>query len=350
MGWLFRGRERYERQKHSWLQWLLGPLLAGLLLVLYVGLGAPLWRQGLWSPSFATLGRGARGFLVQLGIAALVRGLFALVASRGRAWRSLTRRGVATYLWDAGWIAFALAVFSATYTWTKLFLPAYGGTLWDERLAAFDVRLHLGVDPNVFSLAIFEDGPRWASEALDLYYAGFIYTLVIGVAWFLADFKRSRRFSFAFSVALLWSAGLLGYLAMPTLGPAFAVQDLGLQIAAVFPLAAKMQNALAANYTQVLFLLDHPGKDVLITPGFGVAAMPSLHVAGHAFLFFWAYLTGSRLRAVLLAMTILTFLGSIATGWHYAVDSWAGLLLAGAAALVARGLLGRSGQLSRARS
>jgi len=63
--------------------------------------------------------------------------------------------------------------------------------------------------------------------------------------------------------------------------------------------------------------------------------MPSLHVAAHAFLFLWALLVGSRLRAVLLAMTILTFLGSIATGWHYAVDSWAGLMLAALALLPA---------------
>lgn len=344
-GWLrrvFRRSAEHESLPVSWLPWLLGPLLVALLLVQYTALGTPLWREGLWSPTLGGLARGARGFLVQLGLAALLRGLIALIASHGHAWRPVSWRDIVRYLWDVAWVAFALAVFSATYTWTKLFLPAFGGMLWDERLAAFDVKFHLGINPNVFALAIFESGPKWAAKALDLYYAGFVYTMLVGVAWFLADLRRSRRLAFAFSLALLWSAGLLGYVAMPTLGPAFAVHDLGRQIAAVFPLAAQLQKALAANYTQVLFLLDNPGKDVLVTPGFGVAAMPSLHVAGHAFLFLWAYLIGSRLRAVLLAMTILTFLGSVATGWHYAVDSWAGLLLAIVAGLVAQGLLRRA--------
>jgi hypothetical protein len=247
---------------------------------------------------------------------------------------------IVAWIWDSGWLLSAHAMLAMTYTWCKLYLPAYGGRLCDSRLAAVDLVLHLGVNPNVFLLTLVAEGPRWMAAAVDAEYAAFATSMLVTTAWFLSDGRRPARLTFATANALLWMAGLVGYVAMPALGPAMAIDGLKAEIASSFPIAAAAQRALHYNYVNVLQMLANPGKDYLVTPSLGVAAMPSMHVAAHAFLFLWAVILGSTLRTPLLLMAMMTFIGSIATGWHYAVDSWAGILIACAAALLARLLLG----------
>ena len=56
--------------------------------------------------------------------------------------------------------------------------------------------------------------------------------------------------------------------------------------------------------------------------------MPSLHVGGHWLLLLWIR---RRARPWLLPAalgTALTLIGSVVTGWHYAVDGYVGILIA----------------------
>lgn len=122
---------------------------------------------------------------------------------------------------------------------------------------------------------------------------------------------------------------------MPALGPVYAFEGYLLRIAAMFPTNAATQAALLTNYDAVHRLMA--GEDAMIVPHLGIAAMPSLHVAVHFFLFLWARRIGSRLSPLLLGMTMLTFIGSMATGWHYLIDGLIGLVLA--AAVFGAGLL-----------
>ena len=119
------------------------------------------------------------------------------------------------------------------------------------------------------------------------------------------------------------------YVAVPALGPAYFFEDLPQRLWAIFPAAAQGQAALYANYTAVKGLAG--GEETLIVPHFGIAAMPSLHVGVQLFLYFWSVYAKSRLRPVFLAMALLTFVGSVATGWHYVVDGLAGALVAAVA-------------------
>jgi len=74
-----------------------------------------------------------------------------------------------------------------------------------------------------------------------------------------------------------------------------------------------------------------------VRPFLAVAALPSLHVGAHALFFFWFRRHQPRLAPLFALATGLTFLGSLATGWHYAVDGYAGILLAwGAVRLAGR--------------
>jgi len=319
-----------------YLPWVALPALAVLLIGQHLILWAPLGRQGLEGPTPShALHTAALLAPILLGAAA-IRAAFAVIRRRAAGERVRPRWGeVFAWFWDVTWVLATLSLLATTYTWCKLFLPAYGGALWDGRLAATDIAVHLGVNPNVALVTIFADGPRWAAKAMDAYYCAFVSTMIAGTAWFLADLDRARRLAFTAGFVVLWSVGLWGYIAMPALGPVFAFPDIATEVKGVFPAVASTQVLLAENYRRILLILASPGRSILVAPQYGVAAMPSLHVAAHALLFLWAWRVGSRLRAVLLAMTILTFLGSIATGWHYAIDSWAGLALAALALLPA---------------
>jgi hypothetical protein len=322
--------------------WWTPPLLLLASLTLFTVLWRPLAAQGLTGPSLAMFASALGGIAAYVVAAFGLRTVLALLL----AWRrGGLRRGVGwrpplgEWAWDGGWLLAGHALLAMTYSWCKLYLPAYGGGLWDARLAALDTRLHLGVNPNVFALTIFSQGPPWAAKLLDAEYSVFVPTMLAGAAWFLVHPRREARQGFAAGFWLVWAVGLVGYIAMPALGPALAFEGLRGEVGAVFPIAARYQLALQHNYSQVVRMLADPGREYLIGPALGVAAMPSLHVAAHAFLALWAAAVGSALRTPLLLLALLTFVGSVATGWHYAVDSWAGLLLAGAAFLLVRKLL-----------
>lgn len=325
-------------------QWLGGPLLFAASLACFGVLWGPLALQGLTGPSVRLFATAILAFcayfipLVLLRIAVAA----AKAAARGEL-RAFFRvsPGAAGWLWDSGWLLSAHAMLGMTYSWCKLYLPAYGGKLWDARLARVDLAVHFGVNPNVFMLTLAAEGPRWAARVIDAEYAAFVTSMLVITAWFLGDGERRRRMVFATANWFLWTVGLVGYIALPALGPALAVDGLREEVAASFPIAASAQLALQHNYANVLRMLAHPGRDYLISPSLGVAAMPSMHVAAHTFLFLWALLSRSLLRTPLLIVAGLTFIGSIATGWHYAVDSWAGAALAAATAFLARLVLGR---------
>jgi hypothetical protein len=223
--------------------------------------------------------------------------------------------------------AIALLIILATfYGWTKVMIPHINPALWDELLAGMDRRLCAGVDPNVFLLTIFANTPEWIAWSLDWYYGFFTRSLLIFSAWFLTDRKSALRAGFLFGLVFLWVGGLGLYVLVPAHGPVYHTSGLLQEVYQTFPGAAGVQKLLLENYIAVQSIGE---EGAVIQEHFGIAAMPSLHVGLHAFLWFWAMGTRSRLRYLLAAMTILTFFGSVATGWHYIVDGLAGLGLAG---------------------
>ncbi len=302
-------------------------ILLAFLGLQFIVLWWPLAHQGLVGPSLRFYLFCLPDLLPYLGGAMLLRVIALAIGRRRASSPEPGRSRLPVWLLDEAWILLGFAFLSMTYIWCKLLLPGYGGALWDARLAAADRWVSLGLNPSVFTLTVFEMGPRWAANALDLYYLTFIFTMLAGTAWFVTDRRRDRRVAFAVGAFVLWSVGLWIYIAMPALGPALAYDGLWQSVSRVFPRCAGLEAALLTNYQHVLLMLANPGRNYLLIPEYGVAAMPSLHVAAHAYLFFWANRIGSRLRAPLLCLTILTFIGSLATGWHYAIDSWAGLLL-----------------------
>ena len=203
-------------------------------------------------------------------------------------------------------------------------MPLVRTALYDQELWKLDRWLHFGISPSVFAVELVS-GTALA-PFLDRWYELWVSSLSIIMAYFFAMERPERLRNFALAVIVLWTVGAWSYLAFPALGPCFASPDILSPIRAEIPNAVKMQATLWAHYLQMV-----KGRTGFLTsfqPEFGVAAMPSLHVGAHALFFFWCRRHDRWLRIPAAIATGLTFFGSVVTGWHYAVDGYAGILLA----------------------
>ena len=115
-------------------------------------------------------------------------------------------------------------------------------------------------------------------------------------------------------------------MSVPTLGPCYANAEVFSEILPEIPAAQGGQQALWGNYQQMLVGREGPLRQ--FNPTRGVAALPSLHVAAHLLFALWCRRFARPLYLLFLIGTVLTFLGSIVTGWHYAVDGYLGAALA----------------------
>lgn len=231
-------------------------------------------------------------------------------------------------------ISLAFMVVTFAYTWLKVCVPLLRSDLFDAQLWRLDRLLHFGFAPNVFVVELLAGTPLL--PALDLWYSFWVATIFAAWAWAATHPSLATRRNFVFGCALLSVVGSWIYLALPALGPCFAFPELFGEVKGAIRHAAGAQAALAENYAKMVAGRD--GSLRQFNPYLGVAALPSLHVGAHAFFALWSRRHAPRLFLPWVAGTALTFVGSIATGWHYAIDGYAGILLAWGVFVVAERL------------
>jgi hypothetical protein len=257
-----------------------------------------------------------------------VLGRALLAARRGK------RRGAARLrallrprsLPDLARLLAVLVLTSWAYSWLKVALPLLrSDVLFDPGLFRIETALHLGVNPGRFLQGLFPYPALW--RALDVYYGAFIWTVMAGLAWFGAALSVRDRARFLAGFTFLWVFGAWFYFAVPSLGPCYVLKDDYTEVRAAMPGQSATMDLLFAHYGRIRSLHRHPeGFD--ISPYLGVAAMPSLHVAAQAFLMFFARRRSKALFVFFAALTAVTLFTSVVSGWHYAIDGYAGLLLA----------------------
>lgn len=233
-----------------------------------------------------------------------------------------------SWRWWGLWLRLWIVCMALTYTyfWVKVCVPLLRSDLYDPQLWRLDRLLHFGFSPSVFATALFENSP--ASGWLDRWYGLWTSTVLVVIAYFTASPDNLLRRRFMLSCVFLWGLGCWLYVALPALGPVFYVPELWQELAARIPGASAMHEALWANYQKML--AGRSGVLREFNPIYAIAAMPSLHVGAHALFAAWSWRHARPLAPLFLLATLLTFLGSLVTGWHYALDGYAGVLLAAA--------------------
>lgn len=202
----------------------------------------------------------------------------------------------------------------------KQFIPNLNPALWDSPLWRLDSWLHFGIDPApLVSDWAGENG--WMDLLDQAYVLYFPAQLAVPLLFLVSRTLRPERGRFFFAFCLLWMLGGLVYVLWPALGPVYYRPSRFVWLDDA-PYARHLQTTLIQDY--IRFRSD-PGYYAMKL-SHGIAALPSMHVGVLAF-----FAMATRpLRLVswsLWLLTAVTFVGSLALAWHYAVDGYAGALL-----------------------
>ena len=203
-------------------------------------------------------------------------------------------------------------------TWGKAMLPLPAGMWADPMLADFE-RSILGAD----AWTLLPPAGKFWTAVYQLWAPTIIFTF----CWRAYKFDKRRDASLLSIFLIIGGLGTIGQYALPSGGPIF-YERLGLgdrfaamDIEPVVHLAANhLWEAFEGNYIEFAT---------------GISAMPSIHVATSVG---WAFAVN---RWGAWAYPVVIFIGSIQTGWHYALD---GIVAAIGAALLfafARAILSR---------
>lgn len=270
--------------------------------------------------SVSTTGR----LLLPLFAAGLVA--HAIAAAFGSGVRAYLRR---IRRWPWWFLSLRLLLASAlvvhVYVWIKSMLPLLHRRLFDEIFWEIDRWLFFGVSPNVLALYLFRQPA--VLRAIDAAYGAVFAASFLGaLAIFFACRWDRLRVAFATGFSSLWLAGAWLYLLTPSLGPCYVFPEVWKPFVPLLPASTFIQQALWENYQMVPLI----GRGV-IPPEFnlneGIAAFPSIHVGLQAFVALWAARLWRFMKLPAYFSVVLVFVGSIVTGWHYLIDSVAGLLM-----------------------
>jgi hypothetical protein len=263
--------------------------------------------------------------IVSLPIWAVAR---ALDARRGRFDRAAAARDLAGL---ARALATLLLVLVA-YTNLKSRIALLHPRLFDAGLADLDAALHFGGGDLIGWLLGFTHDPVWSARWGTVYFfAWAALALPFGVAFARAGAAAVRRLAAALGFA--YAAGSLLYLALPSLGPAFAFRPRFAHLAGSAGFA--VQESMLRS---MLRLLADPAATAV--PFFGIAAFPSLHLATTALGVFAAWRWARPLVPVLIVWNLAIAWSALYFGWHYAVDFYPGVALAWGAWWAAGRLVG----------
>lgn len=295
-----------------------------LTLLLWAVTGIPLTPLRPWIPQ--TLRNNALLMVVCLTLLAgahLVRHVAHYRRVQRRSVFSIAARylGRTTLFHTARYIIF-LSLVLTVYSSIKQAIPLINPARWDARLISFETWLHGGWNP-AWELSHVA-WPAWWLILLDYaYYLWFPVMPLVG-ALFLAHRDRNRREHYLAAFMLLWVGAVLISLFVPSHGPCYV--DHGRFPPHEMVMCRVTQDWLWQNYVALeeISLLGNGG----MVFGCGLVALPSLHVAICCLYAIFLWREHKLLRWLAVGYAALIFLGSVQSGWHYAIDGYAGLLLA----------------------
>ncbi|MBL8791201.1 MAG: phosphatase PAP2 family protein [Rhizobiales bacterium] len=222
----------------------------------------------------------------------------------------------------------AMVIFNKGMLELKPMIPFVNPFTWDLPLADLDRSLHGGSDPWVLLQPVL--GHDYVTFIISVFYNLWFLALFGCFTWFgFASRPSVNRTQFFLSYMLTWwiGGGLLA-VAFSSAGPVY-YSGIGLAPDPFAPLMAYLNDVdlrlpILSLDTQKLLWDGYTGK----TAPIGISAFPSMHNAS-ALLF--ALATWRRSRGLGIAFAVycaIILIGSVHLGWHYAVDGYAGLLLA----------------------
>lgn len=227
-------------------------------------------------------------------------------------------------------VTLVTGIFAIGFTNMKANIPKAVPFSWDETLMYLDKAMHFGVLPHELLMPLF--GFPTATMAMNVLYNCWFVMQTGFVIWQgFRDRDTALRQRFLMSYLLTWIVGtcIVG-LIFSSAGPCFygrvaagpdpyaALMAYLHHAADIYPIwAISTQDTLWENYVT---------SDGVIA---GISAMPSMHVGTSVLFFICAWASGKRWLTWLSGIfAVVILFGSVLLAWHYAVDGYAGALVA----------------------
>lgn len=289
-------------------------------------------------PDIGVIAAFAWQLLLVLGLAAGAAALVKLydlgVRKRERSPSRALMRIAGAYLSDQNLIAnavnglAAMIVFAAGFGILKGAIAIMAPFHWDATFAMWDRALHFGYAPHEWLWWIIES--PLAVWLINIAYN--LWFVVLAGAMLQASIARRdthTRHQFMVSLILVWVlAGFFVAMGFSSAGPCY-FERLGLGT----DFRPLMDALAAANERFPIWAL--PTQDILwsgytgaSTGSVGISAFPSVHVATAVLIAIYACRQSVALGAALWAFAAVIMVGSVVLGWHYAIDGYAGAILA----------------------
>ena len=224
----------------------------------------------------------------------------------------------------------AVPVFSSTWGGLKLLIPKVQPFCWDARFYALDKALHLGHDPWRLLQPVL--GSVQGTLAVNAAYNAWFLLMLAVIAWQAGSAKRDVRFRFFMTFFLLWAfPGTVLATYFSSAGPCYydavvAGPSPYLEQMAFLHEVDRAHGLMAVTMQRVLW-------EVYTTDGVqvasGISAMPSMHVSIATLLCLVGFARSRWIGCALGLFALAIQVGSVHLGWHYAIDGYAGALLAG---------------------
>jgi hypothetical protein len=235
----------------------------------------------------------------------------------------------------------ATSVFASTFTILKNIIPLMHPFSWDPAFATLDRVLHGGTDPYILLMPIL--GTPYATTFINAAYHFWFFLFYFIIFMTCFDRKNTvRRNTFLVSFVLTWAIGG-NFLAtvFSSAGPAyfqyFGYGDNFVPLLDTLKEFSKTSPVWALNVHEMLLdgLVNNKGALKAIS------AMPSMHVAIATLMAIYGFQYRRWAGWLLVVFALLTQLGSMHLAWHYAIDGYAGAVIAICCWMIAKKLAER---------
>lgn len=215
-----------------------------------------------------------------------------------------------------------MAIFHGTFTSMKSMLPELHPFTFDPFLASMDVALH-GQQPWRY-LQLF-DG---MTEVVRFFYRQVWFLLLGGITFAMCLARPGKlRSQYIWTFMFCWvGLGIVVAGTFMSAGPIY--YDRLLQADRFAELTARLQSLRTPTIPTTLYadLLWESYTEKIPGLGSGISAFPSLHLAMSTLFALTAMRVGKLMGGLMLAYLVITMIGSVHLGWHYAVDGYVSII------------------------
>ena len=221
------------------------------------------------------------------------------------------------------------APFQSTFNSVKQDAGSVHGFAWDARLAEIDRQIHFGRHPWEWIAPLIAHSG--SIRFLDLTYMLWFPMLFGFLLWAAWSEDRALRRRALVAVVLVWVlCGNVAAIALSSAGPCYYDSV----VTGTNPYARLMTMLDFQHHQHFLFArVNQLGlwgamQSHTWLPFGGISAMPSVHVAMAVLLALIGWRRSATAGTLLMIFAGLILLGSVALGWHYAIDGYVGAVMA----------------------